>query len=272
MKFLVSSEDCELLLALEQAVTLLDLSDFQKRDVSVLSRRLNKIKAETNFLKKINGRWILTEDGLALNQWTKKAINDQQILSSQKQVIRIATTREFSSKLLIPNLIKLDLMNSIDIVVTDGESEKLLLDGLADIAIDCGTPYHPDIRFKKVATERMMIISSKKFYKKNKLLNGDDYLHFVRNDISNLQQEMELKLNPKFTFSDLASLRSAIMSDLGFGLIPYYVIQDDLKSNLLHDYQIQLEAQTSFGVWWRFDYKGNDIKNKLILFLGSLSL
>ena len=58
MKFLINSEDSELLLALEESQSLLDLSDIMKRDISVLSRRLNKIKLESD---RFYSKMILTK-------------------------------------------------------------------------------------------------------------------------------------------------------------------------------------------------------------------
>ena len=273
MKFLINSEDSELLLALEESQSLLDLSDIMKRDISVLSRRLNKIKLESGLVEKINGKWFLTEDGLNLNQWSKKAINEQNFIFSQKKSIRIATTREFASRILIPHLNKLNMSQfSVEIIATDGLSEKMLLDNAADIAIDCGTPYHPDIRFKKIAKELMLIISSKNYFKKHKSLKSEYYLHFTRNHLGPLQEELNMKLIPKYTFNDLSSLRSAILNDLGFGLIPYYVVKEDLEKNLVHNFDIHLKTPMSFGVWWRQDFKNIELITELSGFLKKLKI
>ncbi len=273
MKFLLNSDDSELLLALEASESLLELSILMKRDASVLSRRLNKMSQETNFIKKLNGKWILTDKGLALNQWTRKAINEQSFIFSTKQTLKIASTREFASRILIPNLEKIIPQNcTIEIVTTDGQSENLLLDNLVDIAIDCGTPYHPDIRFKKVLPEKMVLVSSKLFYKKNKILTDSNYLHFVRNDINMLQEELNLKLNPKYIFNDLSSLRAAITSNLGFGYIPYYVVKLDLQNKSLHDYEVNFKSPMSFGVWWKKDFKNNELISNLTNFLKTIEL
>ena len=55
---------------------------------------------ESNLIEKINGRWLLTENGNKLYLWAKKAISEQSYIEEQKKVLRIGTTREFASRIL----------------------------------------------------------------------------------------------------------------------------------------------------------------------------
>ncbi|MGZ3788271.1 MAG: substrate-binding domain-containing protein [Bacteriovorax sp.] len=275
MKFLVSSEDCELLMALLHSETLMDLSVHMKRDVSVLSRRLNKLNQITGFLEKKNGRWLLTKEGRLLCDWAIKASNEQSLILNRKNKISLATTREFASRMLIPNWNKVNYdFDQIELITSDGNSENLLLENLADIAIDCGTPYHPDVRFKKIAKEKMIIAASSEFIKRNKgkELNGEDYIHFHRTDINALQEDMNLKLNPKFIFSDLSTLRSALIHNHGWGLIPQYVVKEDLQKKTLIDLNIKLNSPMSFGVWWKKDLEEKELILALVQFLKEIEL
>jgi DNA-binding transcriptional LysR family regulator len=245
---------------LEKSDNLFDLAANMKRDVSVVSRRLTKLSKETELLNKNGGSWTLTSKGIELVTWAKRAILEQQNVLMVSHKIKIATTREFSSRILIPHLkdLKNDFKN-IEIITTEGQSEELLLSKRADLAIDCGTPMHPDIRFKKIAKERMVFCSSKLFAQKSKfVLKGDDYLHFTRNNITELQEELKLKLEPNLSFADLSSLLSAITENLGFGYLPYYVIADLVKNNKAHIYPVSLGRFESFGVWHHHDF--NDSK------------
>ena len=274
MKFLVSSEDCELLLALEKSESLMDLSELMNRDVSVLSRRLNKIKTETQFLEKKNGSWLLTHEGRLLCEWAKRASNEQALIINRKSTIHLATTREFAARVLIPNLKKFSYpVDQLKIMTSDGNSENLLLNNLADIVIDCGTPYHPDIRFKKILPEKMIIAASAQFIKKNgSSLKGEDYIHFQRTELAALQEDMELKLNPKLIFSDLSTLHSALIHDYGWSMIPYYVIKEDLRKKTLIDLKVKLSAPMSFGVWWKKDLSDKKLIDDLIAFLKKIDL
>jgi DNA-binding transcriptional LysR family regulator len=275
MRFLVSSDDCELLMALLQSESLQDLSDLMKRDISVLSRRLNKLKNETSFLEKKNGRWLLTKEGRQLCEWATKASNEQSLILGRKNKITLATTREFASRILMPSWNKINYnVDQIEILTSDGNSETLLLENLADIVIDCGTPYHPDIRFKKVVKEKMVVVASQEFLKrkKEKKLRGEDYIHFQRTDINSLQEDMNLKLNPKFIFSDISTLRSALVHHHGWSLIPYYVVREDLQKKSLVDLNVKLNSPMSFGVWWKKDFEEKELILALVQFLKQIEL
>jgi DNA-binding transcriptional LysR family regulator len=274
MKFLVSSEDCELLMGLLHSESLQELSELIQRDVSVLSRRLNKIKQETQFLEKQNGRWLLTKEGRLLCDWAKKASNEQTLILNRKNKITIATTREFAARILMPNWHKISYFgDQIEVITSDGNSENLLLENLADIVIDCGTPYHPDIRFKKVVKEKMVVAASPEYMKKRKgKISGDDYIHFQRTDINSLQEEMNLKLSPKFLFSDLSTLRSALVFHHGWSLIPYYVIREDLQKKVLIDLNVLLDSPMSFGVWWKKDLPQKELITTMVDFLKQIEL
>ena len=164
-------------------------------------------------------------------------------------------------------------MDQVKIITSDGNSENLLLNNLTDIVIDCGTPYHPDIRFKKVTPEKMVITASPGFIKKNgKQLLGDDYIHFQRTEITSLQEDMGLKLNPKLIFSDLSTLRSALIHDYGWSIIPHYVIKEDLEKKNLMDLKVKLSAPMSFGVWWKKDLQDKKLIEELISFLKKIEL
>jgi DNA-binding transcriptional LysR family regulator len=67
-------------------------------------------------------------------------------------------------------------------------------------------------------------------------------------------------------------LKSAIVNDLGFGLIPYYVVKDEIDKKVMHDYKIDLKSPMSFGVWWQKDFANNELKDLLIAFLKTIDL
>lgn len=266
-KFIYQTDECELLLALEEHKVLSEMAYVLKRDSSVISRRLNQLAKNHQLIEKKNGHWHLTTKGMALVRWTRQAINTQALIDDQSShKVRIATTREFASRVLIPGLSKINFKKvDIELLTSDGQSEDFLLNGRCDVAIDCGTPFHPDIRFKKVVKEQMVLISSKGYAKKNKQSPFQDYLHFERTNLLELQSRLNQKLNPKIVFNDLSSLRSAIEAGLGFGYLPLYVIKDQI--NLFHLYPLKSSDQLMFGVWWKKDFENRDLINHLVSFL-----
>lgn len=77
LKFALSSEQLELLLAFENASGLGHLAELMARDPSVVSRNLQRIAEDHSVLKKVKGRWELTPLGAQVNQRTRAYLEDQ---------------------------------------------------------------------------------------------------------------------------------------------------------------------------------------------------
>src|SRR6187401_2018549 len=103
MKFLLPTEDCELLLSFEQNSNLAEVAQAVGKDVSVASRHLKKIAEKMNVLEKHHGRWRLTAQGHLFNSWTKEAIISQKITLGFPSRLTIAATTEFARIVLLPN-------------------------------------------------------------------------------------------------------------------------------------------------------------------------
>ncbi|RYZ79100.1 MAG: isochorismatase family protein, partial [Proteobacteria bacterium] len=105
LRFRLSSEQLELLLAFENALGLNDLAEKMGRDPSVISRGLQKIAEEYPVLDKVKGRWQLTQLGRNLNALTTAQLSEHHALLnshaiSRKLVFSMATP---SSALIILN-------------------------------------------------------------------------------------------------------------------------------------------------------------------------
>lgn len=117
-----------------------DFAQNYQRDASVISRRLKDISFKASVLVKEEGQWKLTDLGQEMADWAQESIQQQQAIMTQKQLIRIATTRQFAALKLAPSLASLlDLTKyRVELVTTDEGVESLLLSDRADIAFDCG--------------------------------------------------------------------------------------------------------------------------------------
>lgn len=80
LKFTLSSDQLELLLAFENSQGLTHLSEVMARDPSVVSRNLQRIAEDYPVLKKVNGRWGITPLGIQVNQRTRTFLEEQQKL------------------------------------------------------------------------------------------------------------------------------------------------------------------------------------------------
>jgi len=83
LRFILTSEQLELLIAFEHASGLSHLSELMARDPSVVSRNLQRIAEICPVLKKEKGRWTLTPLGKQLNQRTKIFLEEKAKLFSQ---------------------------------------------------------------------------------------------------------------------------------------------------------------------------------------------
>ena len=83
LKFALTSEQLELLLAFENAKGLGHLAELMARDPSVVSRNLQRIAESYPVLKKVKGRWEITPLGVQMNQRTRIYLEEQEKLFSQ---------------------------------------------------------------------------------------------------------------------------------------------------------------------------------------------
>ncbi len=82
LKFTLSSDQLELLLAFENSQGLAHLSETMARDPSVVSRNLQRIAEDYPVLKKVKGRWEITPLGIQVNQRTRTFLEEQSKLFS----------------------------------------------------------------------------------------------------------------------------------------------------------------------------------------------
>lgn len=261
MKFELSSTECEIVYQFERNQSLEELAVKLGRDISVVSRNIKAIAEKSDVFEKRNGRWMLTEKGLALNKWTEESIYSQRLVLKQQKSVTIASTREFASRILMPEITKLtsDNETTVSIMSSDNGIEKLLLGGQADFGFDCGRPTDPLIAYKTVARESFALVASKDYIKKNKIkrkedLSDADYLHFTRSSLFILGNDDGAKRSFG-TFSDISTLREACKLGHGWAILPYYTVVSELKEGTLKIIPGHKSNHMLFGVWWVRDRK-----------------
>lgn len=255
-RFGLSSQECEILLEFERAPSLQALADQLHKDISVVSRNLKSISEKSDVLEKRNGRWALTHKGLALNKWTEEAIFSQNLTLSRQKSLKIATTREFASRILVPQTRALigDDNLTVSLVSSDDGIESLLLAGEADFGFDCGRPQSPLIAFKRVARESFALVASPQFIKKNKVKTFEDvrehqHLKFTRSKSSIL--DLDVDANHYYgTFSDISTMREACKLSYGWAILPYYTVVTEIQTGKLKTIPGLKIEDAKFGVWW----------------------
>jgi nicotinamidase-related amidase len=105
LKFFLSSDQLELLLAFEEAKGLSDLADTMAKDPSVVSRNIQRMAEEFPVLEKVKGRWELTPLGIQTNELTRNSLNNYNALLAKVSIAKPPYKHGFSknSVLIIIN-------------------------------------------------------------------------------------------------------------------------------------------------------------------------
>lgn len=257
-RFVLTSEECEILLAFESFPTLEKLALHLGRDISNISRALNRISHKVPVIEKQGGKWVLTERGGSLNQHTRDSILFQQSLFQQQSLLRIGTNREFSSRILgthFNELLEIFPNTHIRICAFEFGTEKELLAGSIDISIDCDRPFSPEISYKLAISEPIIAVCSPSFKKKNlKILEQERLLelpHLLCDRLApdKILKKSDDKLNVLASFNDIATTRSACEQGLGWALLPNYTVKSELQRGSLVEIKNEFKSDSKYGVW-----------------------
>lgn len=257
--YILSSDESELLLAFETASSLEKLSKVLSKDVSNLSRSLNKIADKMPVVEKQNNRWQLTEIGKRLNQHTRDSIQFQKTLLNHQQFLKIGTNREFASRILGSSLKELEELfpkTQLRICAFEQGVEQALTNGLVDIGIDCERPFNPDISYRICLAEDIIAVSTPDFKKKyqQELKNGDFFglPHLLCDRLypDKILKKSDNRLNLKASFNDIATTRTACLQGLGWALLPKYAVNSEIDEKKLVVIDSETSGVSNYGVWW----------------------
>lgn len=266
MSFPLNSEQCEMLLQLKNQGSVQKLAEFLKRDVSAVNRQLQKIASISDLLEKQQGRWRVSKHGDQMVEWAREAILSQRQILNERSEICIVTTREFAARVLAPQLPKIREENEqIHFVILTSEDgvESLLLNGRADLGLDCGRPQDPLIRYRPVQPEPFSVVATPDFISQHKISKKNGrvemrkyllelpYLQYLRPHQGRSLDTDDAPNDIVGSFNDLATIRSACCAGLGWAIVPSYTVRDEIRSGNLNVINCGLEPPAEkFGVWW----------------------
>ncbi len=233
--------------------------ELRGRDVSVVSRQIQQLAQKAPVLQKKGMRWILTPLGRELADWARQAVIAQQLVLQRRTTLRIATTREFASRVLIPGLHELmsDAPGEVMpcIVASDDGVEGVLLSGRADFAFDCGRPESASIRFRRVCIEPLAVVASPGFLRRHRVRERSalvqlPYVRFSRMNPSHVLRLTETLDLVSVVVDDLAAARAACKAGLGWSVLPAYTVADEVKAGTLKNLDWPNLEPDHFGVYW----------------------
>src|SRR5689334_10092468 len=129
--FPISSSDCELLLLLEITGSVPKVAEYLRRDISVVSRQIAKLSKVAPLVEKENGKWKISDLGREFTRWTRDSIHLQNNILQNKILIKIVTTHEFATRVLVPQLENIQQNSShlmFEIMTSAFSVEKFLLE------------------------------------------------------------------------------------------------------------------------------------------------
>lgn len=256
-RFVLSSAECELLLAFEAAPSLRGVAERLGKDLSVVSRQLTRLASVAQVIEKRDGCWQLSRLGRELARWTRDAITSQRETLADGGELRIAATAEFAARVLAPNLAELlgEGAVRVQVIATETGVEKLLLEGLADLGFDCGRPDAPDVRFELVSPEPFSALVAPQLLAQWRPRTIADlelrpHLFYTRAPATRY-----LKLRSELghvvaSFNSISATRAACVAGLGWSLLPSYAVQDEIERGELRVVPGVISAKERFGVFW----------------------
>ncbi|WP_212749983.1 LysR family transcriptional regulator [Acinetobacter nectaris] len=180
----------------------------------------------------------------------QETLNDS---SSLKGTFRISTTVEYGNEKIIPILAKFSTLHP-NLKIQHTASSKLddLISERFDIAIRLGSLDDSSYHAKLIDTFEVIPVSSQsylsKHYKNGKILDLNQFKDSCwiahqrfkspfKLELYNTQEEekicFEMSKNPILVTDNITALRSFVLNSLGVGLLPKWLIEEDLSCNRL---------------------------------------
>lgn len=259
-QYLVDPADCLIVLAVQGAGSLREAARHLGCDPGGLLRKVQRISEDHGLLQKVNGRWTATERGLAAVAWARESIQQQKRHLLSERSIRIASTTWFAEGVLIPQSTQLSKFLGpvrAQFTVPDANFEKSLISGDCDFVVVCHPPENPVIAHKQLGREPWSVVAAPSFLAKHGLKTSKVEallsLPFVRhadlNPESLLPRGASLMYAP-ILVDNLIGVRSAVLSSIGWSIVPTALVTDDLKWDRLQGIDHEIEMNRKICVWW----------------------
>lgn len=258
---MISPEDCLILVALQQNTSLRGAAESLGCDAGGLLRKVQRISDDHGLVSKVEGKWKLTQEGQALVAWTQESILSQHELLKASVHLRIASTAWFAEQILIPASGELQKAFGgkarIQYLTPAVGLEKSLIMGESDFVVACHAPENPSIAHKQLQSEAWSVVVSPELVGKTRKTISMESLkdlplirHREMNPEVFLLEELEGEPVEAMTIDNLIGIRSAVMSGLGWSLVPTALVVRELREKNLVEVPCKLKMDRKVCVWW----------------------
>jgi len=264
--FEVPPEYCFIARAFGQTRSLREAARVLDCDPASLVRKAQRAAHDFKLLRKVKGRWALTEFGQRSIYWLEQSIHSQKLLLSQKSFLRITTMMWFAEQVMIPNLDSLQKMTSHkflwDIQTTHPNFENQLLSGASDYVISWHPPLDPAVAHKKIMRQNWIIVAPKAWDpeisgKVPEVLQGLLAKRpFIRHATLNPKATVDFDVNDSdFIFDSFITVRTAIESGMGWSCVPEILVRSSIKFGQISKLNLPVKMRGDHCLWWLRDRK-----------------
>lgn len=254
--------------------TILEMGSFQKAadklgyTQSAITFQIKQLEEEFSLklFEKIGRRMELTQAGKDIMPYVEMILQStEQIGNYGKSLNEISGTL----KLAIPDSILIYNMQpfiqafthkapNIQLIIhsiQSGEINRAIVDGIADIGINCEKEHYPDtIVHKKLGSYRALLVASP-FADKNTLdfVTPHQRKHFslicnepdgyYQIDMDKYLIQKDIILNPHMKVQSIEAVKQCVMSNLGLAVVPTYSIGEELKNGSLIPVKTELDEK-----------------------------
>jgi DNA-binding transcriptional LysR family regulator len=262
LKFTIPTEYCLIINAFNQTSSLRGAASLLGVDAPSLVRKVRKISLEFGYLEKAGNRWIVTESGRRVAQWTDEMIQSQSEMAQIKSSIRISSFAWLAEEMLIPNYPHLKILLKKDqtctFKTTAANLEQELLQSRTDIVIQGHAPNDPTISYKKISSYNWVVVAPYSWKKSISNLSHIELIKFMNKKpfirYLNLNPENLLKFSPNtmanITVDGVIGIRSAVVSGEGWSVLPAMSVHKYIKDKKMISLEIDTHIKDEVSVWW----------------------
>lgn len=256
--FPVLPEDCLILRAVHESASLREAARILRCDPAGLLRKVQRIADESGLLRKVEGKWRLTDRGVLLVGWVEESILSQKKLLERERTLRLSCHLWMAEQFVLPSLPKLLARlpepAGAEVAGTHQDFERELLRGQTDFVIACRPPEDPLIAHKNAVSEQWIVLAPAEWARKGRLKHADEIKSrpFVRHKDMNpdLLFPVEDGVREAVTVDSLVAVRAAVAAGLGWSFLPRIAAREALESGkaleLAHDFPMN----RTISVWW----------------------
>jgi len=256
-------------------VTIIETGSFQKAATklnytpSTVTSQIRQLEDELSIklFEKVGRRMELTQAGRDIFPYVESILqNVEQISNYRKDVSEMTGTL----RLIAPDSIFIYIMQPIiqailheaphiRLVINSVPSEEVnqaIINGAADIGIDCDKGYFPDSVMHRVSKPFQACLIGSPFMnptdldfvsphqrKPFSMICNEPYANYQR-EIEKYFDERDIVLNPHMKLQSIEAVKRSVMNNLGIAYVPQFAIQEELKSGALLQLKTELDDKS----------------------------